>query len=443
MLLAFLATCASLLYLSATSVVIGALVDDRIDLRSDVEPGQLILAPLAAGPWGIHPDDVISALRRFPNSSRLHRKLADFLSFSQDPGVVETALHHARRAVALSPHDVENWLIQASIEELLEDLPGAEASARQALALAPRDLDARWLVGSLTLERGDLDGAIGELRTAGAGHLIYHDAALDRVWTASGEDLDAVRRVTPDSAPSRVRLAEFLLEMGNPKASATEFEAIDPVERLSLGESAQYLNRLIAAGEVDLARELWVGLVGSRTNDVRDDGITAADQALVWNGGFEADILVDFSQFDWAIRPTKYARVSIDTAQASAGRRALRLDFTGLETTRLEGDIQQRTRVSPGTRYRLEATVRTEHLVAVTPPRVYLSSPGVGEWKLASEPVPTGSTDWQPLSVDFTAPAVDLVITIGLEPRFSYEDPTRGTVWFDDIRLIDLDAHGT
>jgi len=33
---------------------------------------------------------------------------------------------------------------------------------------------------------------------------------------------------------------------------------------------------------------------------------------LIWNGGFESDILLDFAQFDWSIRPSDYAQISID-----------------------------------------------------------------------------------------------------------------------------------
>jgi hypothetical protein len=80
--------------------------------------------------------------------------------------------------------------------------------------------------------------------------------------------------------------------------------------------------------------------------------------------------------------------------------------------------------------------------VAATPPRLVLSSPEVPGWRLASDPVPTGSNDWQSLELEFMAPSADLVIAIGIEPRFSYEKPTTGTVWFDDFSLRELAGTG-
>ncbi|HET8677487.1 MAG TPA: hypothetical protein VFO63_16940, partial [Blastocatellia bacterium] len=59
----------------------------------------------------------------------------------------------------------------------------------------------------------------------------------------------------------------------------------------------------------------------------------------------------------------------------------------------------------------------------------------------ASEPVAAGSTDWQRLAVDFIAPQTktpgqsSVVIAIKRIPKFSYDEPTKGIVWFDDFTI--------
>jgi hypothetical protein len=55
----------------------------------------------------------------------------------------------------------------------------------------------------------------------------------------------------------------------------------------------------------------------------------------------------------------------------------------------------------------------------------------------SSAPVASGSEDWRKMGFDFVAPEGPgaLYIYIKRMPKFSYDDPTRGTVWFDDFTL--------
>src|SRR2546422_10662600 len=114
----------------------------------------------------------------------------------------------------------------------------------------------------------------------------------------------------------------------------------------------------------------------------------------IWNGGFETDVLVDFAQFDWSIQPSPYARMSIDTSIAHTGRRSLRIDFLGHETTRLEDEIKQVLLLHQGTRYRLHYHFRTEDLIAPEGPRIVLTSRHSNQWLAASDPEPQRSHDW-------------------------------------------------
>jgi hypothetical protein len=49
------------------------------------------------------------------------------------------------------------------------------------------------------------------------------------------------------------------------------------------------------------------------------------------------------------------------------------------------------------------------------------------------------SDDWQKLTVSFVAPANQAAVTLAIVriPKFSYDDPTRGTIWFDDFTLVE------
>src|SRR5207253_1852914 len=177
-------------------------------------------------------------------------------------------------------------------------------------------------------------------------------------------------------------------------------------------ETAQHLDRLIAAGQVALAHELWYGLL-ARGSEGSEDSTN-----WIWNGGFESDILVDFAQFDWSIQPSNYARISIDSRTSHSGRRSLSVDFIGRETTRLEGEIQQRVLVRPGARYRLQYYTKTQDLVAPEGPRVVVSGTTWQQWIAASEPARAGSSDWRRVTVEFSTSSPAVIVTIQQKPRY-------------------------
>ena len=261
---------------------------------------------------------------------------------------------------------------------------------------------------------------------------MYLQPVLKRVWKDWAGDVQAVRAVTPDNPKDQLAVARFLLEHSGLLESAAIFREIDREALLHDRDTGTYLNNLIAAGHVALARDLWWTLINPFVETA------GQNPNLIWNGGFESDILVDFAQFDWSIQPSDYARVSIDTTTAHIGKRSLRLDFNGRETTRLENEIKQLTLVHPGTRYHLQYYVKTEHLTAPEGPRVVVSGAASAQWIAASPPAFPGSGDWELRTLEFAPPSPAVVVAVKQRPRFSYEDPTNGTVWFDDFEIREI-----
>jgi len=113
------------------------------------------------------------------------------------------------------------------------------------------------------------------------------------------------------------------------------------------------------------------------------------------------------------------------------------LMFIGRDTTKINGEISQMVVLSPNVRYRLECFAKAANLITPEGPRLAILGPnGI---IAASEPVSAGTTDWQHLAVDFTvSPDVTATrVAIVRIPRFSYDDPTKGTVWFDNFKLTE------
>jgi hypothetical protein len=366
----------------------------------------------------------------FPGSARLNARLAA-AELSESDRDLASAERYAGRAVSLSPNDYRFRLTLASIQEANGDRAAAEQSLRAARALAPNYWDVHYRLGNLLVRQGKLNESLDELRMAVAENNELLPGTLDLIWRVSIGDVSAVRAVSGSGASTRLTLAQFLLKVSRPMEAADVFGSIDRSDRLaSSKESSAFLTSLIAAGKLEAARNLWSELAG------RDDQST-----IISNGSFESDILRDFSQFDWSFGRSEYARLAIDTATARTGSRSLRIEFTGRDTTRLDDEIKQLVPVRPGARYIIECYVKTNGLESPEGPRVVVTDRASSNWIAASEPVAQGSHDWLRLTVDFVEPqsvngqALGVFISIKRKPRFSYDEPTRGTVWFDDFSM--------
>jgi hypothetical protein len=143
------------------------------------------------------------------------------------------------------------------------------------------------------------------------------------------------------------------------------------------------------------------------------------------------------NQFNWVIRPNKFAWVAIDRGVARTGRRSLKVVFSGLDTTTLSDQVQQILVLRPGAGYRLECYAKAKSLITPEGPRIAVI--GHGGLISASSPVRADSDDWQKLTISFVAPADQATVTLAIvrTPRFSYDDPTTGIIWFDDFTLVE------
>jgi tetratricopeptide (TPR) repeat protein len=365
-----------------------------------------------------------------PNSARLNARLAS-AELSESDRDLANAKAHARRAVDLSPHDYRFRITLASIEEAEGDRSAAEASLEAARALAPNYWNVHYRLGNLLVREGKLAQSLDEFRIAAAANSALLPGTLDLLWRASRGDVNAVQTTAGTSPKARLTLAQFLLKVSRSAEAESVFGSIDRAGRLaSSTESSAFLNALIATGELGPARDFWSDLAGADRQST-----------LVWNGGFELDLLKNFPQFDWSFGRSEYARFAIDTAVAHSGSRSLRIEFAGRDTTQLDNEIKQLVPVRPGARYTLECYAKTSELETPEGPRVVVANSASSAWIAASEPVAHGSGDWQRLAIDFVAPqsasgpTSAVFVSIKRKPKFSYDEPTRGTVWFDDFSL--------
>lgn len=399
--------CLLLVAVIISRFVIGTLADTRLQVTRD-----MLQVPVGY----------------FPNSARLNARIAA-AELSESSRDLASAKDHAQRACDLSPYDYRIRITLASVEEAAGDRSAAEASLEAARDLAPNYWTVNYRLANLLVREGKLAESLGPFRVAAAANSSILPGTLDLLWRASRGDVDALQTVAGANPKSRLKLAQFLLKMSRPLEGANVFGSINRADRLaSSAESSAFLNSLIAAGELGPARRLWSEIAGE------------SESALVSNGGFESDVLKNFAQFDWSFSRSEYARFSIDAGVAHSGSRSLKIEFAGRDTTQLDNEVRQLVLVSPGVRYTLECFAKSGGLETPEGPRVVVTN-SASAWIAASEPVDRGSGDWRRLATDFVAPpsanggTSAVFISIKRKPKFSYDEPTSGVVWFDDFSL--------
>ena len=99
--------------------------------------------------------------------------------------------------------------------------------------------------------------------------------------------------------------------------------------------------------------------------------------------------------------------------------------------------------LNSGARYRLECYAKAEKLVTTEGPRIAVTT-RAGDVIAVSEPVFAAQVGWQQLAIEFTAPQIPegqqpaFYVTVRRKSKFSYDEPTTGTVWFDDFKLTEV-----
>lgn len=368
----------------------------------------------------------------YPTSARLHARYAEALlgQGMQDASTIWQAASVAEQAVNHSPFNAKYRLLLATAKSLTDGRDAQVTELRAAQALAPHDADIHWQLANALLRAGQTEQALAEFAVTVTANPALLPNTLTLLWQLSQGDLATVVTATGESTKNRLQLARFLLKQSREQEALDILHSIARNERLAAAEVGGFLNDLLAAGKMEAAHQLWAELVAPEEGTV----------PLLWNGGFETASPAGLSQFDWQLRGSEYAQLTLDTVIARSGAKSLRLDFFGRDTTRLRDEIKQLVVVRPGTKYRLTCYVRTAKFGSPEGPRLVVTTPNAAQVIAASSPITMASSEWQLYTTEFIVPAKTPVLLIGVQriPKASYDEPTQGTIWFDDFALTPL-----
>ncbi|HEX4948332.1 MAG TPA: hypothetical protein VFZ34_16780 [Blastocatellia bacterium] len=334
----------------------------------------------------------------------------------------------AEQAANLAPFQAKHQLLLAAIKGATGDLTAQENHLRAALILAPHNIQVRWRLANALLRAGKKDESLAEFRRVVTAAPALLPNTLDMLWQWTEGDVETLVQATGEAVKNRLQLAQFLLKQTRVDDAVRIIGTVD--RRMAAPEVGGVLQELMAAGKFELAHKLWLEQVGT----------TATPPALLWNGSFEDATPPHLTQFEWQLRSSEYAQLAIDPYVARTGAKSLRLDFLGRDTTRLSNEIKQMIILRPGRRYRLTCYVRTTRLITPQGPRVAVMAVEAARVLATTNPITAEATDWQPLSLEFTAPANTSVLWVNVQrsPQTDYDDPTQGTIWFDDFTVTEL-----
>ena len=411
--------------LSALAVIAGACL-----VLAFIAISHFVISTLSDDGMVVSRATLNTAAAYFPRSAQLQARLTA-VELAESMGE-ETALRQAEaaalHAVQLSPWSSDNHLLLASVRNLQGDPAAAETSMRTAVKMAPHYPQVHWHLANLLVRQGKVDEALTEFQAAialdSSSRLL--PGAMDIAWAISEGKLTKLTAVVGNKPKNVLALAQYLLKQSRPAEAAEIVKRIERQELVELPAAAEFVSALLSQGQIALAKDLWNYLSGEETSS-----------STLNNGGFEKEYAPNLTQFGWKLSQSKFANVAIDATVAHTGKNSLRISFAGKDTTVLEREISQTVVVKPNTRYALECFAKTEKLVTTEGVRVVVSDLTSSAPLGSSTLIMAGSSDWQSCTLDFVAPAnaQAVVVAIKRTPKFSYDEPTKGKVWFDDFSL--------
>ncbi len=128
--------------------------------------------------------------------------------------------------------------------------------------------------------------------------------------------------------------------------------------------------------------------------------------------------------------------IKTDTTQKKEGARSLRIVFAGYSGTDLINHIWQAAALESGKKYRLSFWLKMENLKSAGTPTLEIVNANDDKIIIASKPFPTGSNNWQEITLEFTTPENSEGVFIRMARAFCGEVcPIVGTIWVDDFKI--------
>jgi hypothetical protein len=347
------------------------------------------------------------------------------------------AVREYQLAVTLSPNDYRYWMELGRALEASGNRESGEKALRRAVDLAPAYSHPRWHFGNLLLREGRMAEAFEQLGHAAEADNEMRPQVFGLAMRVFDSDINEIARVASVSPAARMQFAIYLSTIEKFDDAMQMWATISPADR---------------RGQSELSRDLKTSLLQSKQFRAALDVMRETDPDAnlpqperIRNGGFESSISAPgANSFDWVVNSRPQAQIGIDS-RAHNGHGSLRILFRATNTLE-KIQLSQTVIVEPGALYRLECYVRTEDLISVNTPILMVQDAVSSTTVVETVPLPSGTNDWQKVTLEFKTNPKHDGITIGFR-RAPCGDgqicPIFGTVWYDDFSLQRIDGPGS
>lgn len=369
------------------------------------------------------------AVELAPNDPQSYYSLATINEKSFLPEDFAKALNNYEKAVSVSPYDFRLWLALGKARERSGDGAGAEKALRKTLELAPNYSEVHWALGNFLLRQGNDEEAFSEIRKAVEQDEKYANPAVVTLWQIFDGDVTQISQKIGDATPIKASLAPFLVKQKRFDEAFTFWNSIPNEEKSTtykkVGEDL--FAQLVTAKSFRNALT-----VQTQISNPEDERFTIGN---IFNGDFEKEVKsAKANLFDWKIAEGTQPGISLDGSQKHGGTRSLILIFNS-DSGKDIRTIQQTIAVESNKTYKLEGFYRAE-LKTLATLKWEIVDAGDGKI-LASTNETSATSDWSPLSAEFTVPATTeaIIFRLGNVTCKQALCPISGKIWFDDFSL--------
>jgi hypothetical protein len=369
------------------------------------------------------------AVRWAPGDPLTHWRLGSLEEKTFSAESLAAAVNEYREAVRLSPNDYRYWMELGRALESGGDQESSEKALRRAVELAPAYSHPRWQFGNLLLREGKFAEAFNQLGRAAEADDQMRPQVFELAMRVFAGDIDQIAKVACSTPAARAQFAVYLVSVQKVDDAMRMWGTITPADRRAQTEVTREMDdALVTAKQFRAALNL--------RRELQPDGnLPVAGQIL--NGDFESPLTSSVADpFGWQVNSRPSAQVTIDSL-GHTGQGSLRIAFKSSSTLE-KIHVSQTVVVEPGTQYRLEYYVRTQDLISASTPVLSIVDAADGAALAASKPVPSGTNQWEKITLDFTTNPKHDGITIGFN-RADCSDtqvcPIFGLVWYDDFIL--------
>ena len=343
------------------------------------------------------------------------------------PDEASSTINSYKNIVKLSPFDFRWWIELGRAFEQADSYDEAEKAYLRAVELAPAYTNPHWQLGNFYLRRNRADEAFSELKKAAESNAIYRDQVFSLAWDYYDKDTEKLEQIAGSKPIVKAGLARFYAAKERAADSLRIWNSLSIEEKQANAAYAEVIALAFYEKRIyPQALEFYRGL-----------GIEPDAKAETFqNAGFEKPIGNDKeTYFGWKISPTEKMEVKLDSTRKHEGNRSLRISFDGYFAPTLY-NIRQIVVVEPSAKYLLTFWVRTENLKSGGNPALEIYNAVNDSNIVTSAPFPNGTSDWQQIKLEFTAPSDSSAVAIRTTRTFCGEVcPIVGTFWYDDFRL--------